>query len=58
MAKENKPLLRGQKGWIGFVRSYRKYIETGSYDTMDWGRGTVKPKKRDKDVMGKEVITF
>ena len=56
MAKANKPLMRRQKGWIGFVRAYKNYIENGSYDDMDWkSGGTKKPKSVTKDVMGKEI---
>ena len=58
MAKENKPLMRNRKGWVGFVRSYRDYIKNGSYDDMKWGEGTKKPKSRTKDEMGKEIIKF
>jgi len=47
--------MRRQKGWIGFVRNYKNYIENGSYDDMDWGEGTKKPKSVEKDAMGKEV---
>lgn len=52
------PILRRQKGWKGFVRSYNNYIENGSYDDMTWGVGTAKPKSREKDVMGKEIIKY
>ena len=55
MAKENKALMRRTKGWIGFVRSYNNYIKNGSYDVMDWGSGTKKPKSVTIDKMGKET---
>jgi hypothetical protein len=56
MAKENRPLMRRQKGWIGFVRSYKKYVEEGSYDDMDWNTGgTTKPKSVERDKMGKII---
>lgn len=56
MAKENRPLMRRQKGWIGYVRSYKKYVEEGNYDKMDWTTGgTTKPKSVEKDVMGKII---
>jgi hypothetical protein len=54
MAKENKPLMRRQKGWIGFVRHYKNYIENGSYDDMDWSNGA-KPKEETRDKMGKII---
>ena len=38
--------LSKQKGWIGFVRDYRKYIETSSYDDIKW----------DKKSKAKEVV--
>ena len=52
---DNKPLMRRQKGWIGFVRSYNKYINSGGYEKIKWGVGTLKPKEITKDSMGKEV---
>jgi len=55
MAKENRPLMRRQKGWIGFVRSYKKYIEEGSYDEVDWGKRTKEPKSEERDKMGKII---
>ena len=55
MAKENKPLLRRQKGWPGFVRSYKNYIENGFYDEVKWGKRTKEPKEETKDVMGKII---
>ncbi len=55
MAKENRPLLRRQKGWTGYVRSYRNYIENGSYDMMKWGEGTSKPKSVEVTPMGKII---
>jgi len=55
VAKENKALMRRTKGWKGYVRSYNNYIENGSYDVMDWGTGTQKPKSVTKDKMGKEI---
>lgn len=58
MAKENKPLLRRMKGWTGFVRSYNNYIENGSYDTMEWGKGTKKPKTIETDKMGKVIMKW
>lgn len=27
-----------RKGWIGFVRSYRKFVEESSYDDIKWGK--------------------
>lgn len=54
MALSSKnPVLRRQKGWIGFVRSYKNYIENGSYDDIKWDK-----KKAKKDVMGKEIIKY
>ena len=55
MAEENKPILRRQKGWRGYVQSYNNYITNGSYDDMDWGKGTKDPKRVTKDAMGKEI---
>ena len=55
MAKENRSLMRRQKGWKGFVRSYKNYVENGHYDEVKWGEGTKKPKSVTKDIMGKEV---
>lgn len=58
MAKETKPLLRRQKGWPGFVRSYRNYIENGSYDQVKWGKRTKEPKSVEKTPMGKIIYKF
>lgn len=55
---DNNPVLRRQKGWKGFVRSYNNYIKNGSYDNVKWGKGTIKPKERTKDIMGKEIIKY
>lgn len=56
--RDKKPLMRRQKGWIGFVRSYKKYIESGNYDEIKWGEGTVKPKDVEVDHMGKKTYRF
>ena len=54
MAKENRPTMRNQKGWIGYVRS--DYINNQNHDKIDWTTGgTQKPKAVEKDIMGKEV---
>ena len=55
MAKENRPLMRRQKGWIGYVRSYKKYIEEGSYDNVTWGKRTKEPESEIRDKMGKII---
>ena len=52
---DNKPLMRRQKGWIGFVRNYKKYINSGGYEKVKWGAGTLKPKEVVKTPMGKEI---
>jgi len=49
--------MRRQKGWIGFVRGYKKYIEEGKYDDITWGTGS-KAKEVTKDVMGKITYKF
>lgn len=38
-----------RKGWIGFVRSYKEVIGNGNWEKVDWGEGTKKPKKVEKD---------
>lgn len=54
MAKENRPTMRKQKGWIGYVRS--DYINNENHDKIDWTTGgTKKPKAVEKDIMGKEI---
>lgn len=58
MAQENKPLMRRQKGWIGFVRSYKNYIENGTYDQVKWGTGTKAPASVEVDKMGKKIYKF
>jgi len=58
MAKENKPLLRRQKGWPGFVRSYKNYIENGHYDEVEWGDRTLEPKEVTVDKMGKKIYKW
>jgi len=50
--------MRRQKGWIGFVRSYKNYIENGSYDDVKWGKGTKDPKEVNTDAMGKTIYKF
>jgi len=50
--------MRRQKGWIGFVRSYNNYVENSSYDSMTWGKGTMKAKEVTKDEMGKITYKF
>ena len=55
MAKENKPLLRRQKGWPGFVHGYKKFIETVDWDSIKWGERTKNPKSEEKDSMGKII---
>jgi len=47
--------MRRQKGWIGFVRNYKKYINSGGYEKVKWGAGTLKPKEVVKTPMGKEI---
>jgi len=54
MAKENRPLLRGRKGWIGFVRDYNKWLESDGYENIEWDK-TSKAKSVKKDLMGKEI---
>lgn len=49
--------LRKQKGWIGFVRSYKEVTENGNWEKVDWGKGTKKPKKVEKDG-NRTVYTF
>jgi hypothetical protein len=58
MAKENKALLRRNKGWKGFVHSYKNYIENGSYDDMKWGKGTKEPVSIETTKMGKVIIKW
>ena len=56
--KPQKALMRRQKGWIGFVRSYKNYIENGGYDDVRWGKGTKDPKEVTTDAMGKTIYKF
>jgi hypothetical protein len=58
MAKENKSVMRRQKGWIGFVRNYKNYIENGSYDEVKWGDRTLEPKEVTRDPMGKIIYKW
>lgn len=51
----NKTPMYRKKGWIGFVRSYKNYVENGNYDQIKWGDRTKEPKEIIKDVMGKEI---
>lgn len=55
---DNNPVLRRQKGWKGFVRSYNNYIANGSYDKMKWGKGTKEPKEVIVTTMGKQIIKY
>ena len=55
MAKENRPLMRRQKGWIGYVRSYKKYVDEGHYDDVTWGKRTKEPEYEIRDKMGKII---
>ena len=54
-ARSKASPMRRQKGWIGFVRSYKNYITNGAYDNIKWGERTLEPKEIIKDVMGKEI---
>jgi len=49
--------LRKQKGWIGYVRDYRKYIDTGAYDDIEWNENT-KAQKVETNKNGKIIYTF
>ena len=53
-ARKGSPMRR-QKGWIGFVRSYKNYVENGQYDRIVWGDRTKEPKEVIKTEMGKEI---
>ena len=55
MAKENRPLMRRQKGWIGYCRlDHAKLNE--EWQKVDWTTGgTKKAKEVTKDAMGKEI---
>ena len=55
MAKENRPTLRGRKGWIGFVRDYKKFTDTVDWDSIEWDKKKSKCKSVEKDSMGKEI---
>ena len=54
----NKPLLRRQKGWYGFVHNYPNYVKNVDWDKIEWGKGTEKPKSVEVDAMGKQTIKF
>ena len=54
----NKALMRRQKGWIGFVRSYKNYIEHGNYDNMKWDTKMAKASSVTVDEMGKITYKF
>ena len=54
-ARSKTSPMRRQKGWTGFVRSYRNYIENGGYDKVKWGNRTSNPKKITRTAMGKEI---
>lgn len=54
MAKENRPLMRNRKGWIGFVRDYSKWVASDGYEKIEWDEKS-KAKSVTKDVMGKEI---
>jgi hypothetical protein len=50
MAKENKPLLRNQKGWRGYVRDFNNYCD--AYDDVEWNgtaSGSTKKKEKQND---------
>jgi hypothetical protein len=49
--------MRKQKGWIGYVRDYRKYIDTGNYDNIEWDKET-SAKKVEEKKDGRKVYTF
>ena len=53
--ESNRPpvSLSKQKGWIGFVRDYRKYIETSSYDDIKWDK---KSKAKEVETNGNTTI--
>ena len=57
MAKENRPMMRRTKGWIGYVRSFNEYCDNGNYDDIDWSD---KPETKSvvTDHMGKKIYKF
>jgi hypothetical protein len=57
MAKENKPLLRNQKGWRGYVRDFNNYCD--AYDDVEWnGTASGSTKKKEVKKGNKTIITF
>ena len=57
---QTKGLMRRRKGWIGFVRGYKKYIKDSNYDCINWDSNTCREtvKEVTQDAMGKITYKF
>jgi hypothetical protein len=55
---QTKALLRRRKGWPGFVRDYKKFIDTVDWDKIKWDGGDKLPKSVTTDAMGKKTYTY
>ena len=55
---QTKALMRRRKGWVGFVRDYKKFTDTVDWDKIDWGTGSKAPKSVKTDAMGKKTYTY
>jgi len=58
MAKENRPLMRNQKGWIGYCRmDHKKMLR--EWAKVDWSTGgTKEPKEVLTDIHGKTTTKW
>ena len=52
--------MRRRKGWIGFVRGYKKYIKDSNYDKINWDSNTCRESVKEvtQDAMGKITYKF
>ena len=53
----NKPILRRQKGWYGFVHGYNDFIKNVDWDKIEFD-GKSGAKEKNTDVMGKTIYKY
>ena len=54
-----RPMLRGRKGWKGFVWGYPKWVkacEEGRWDAVEWGKDGDKSGAKSIEKVGNKTI--
>jgi hypothetical protein len=58
--RNQKPLLRGRKGWKGFVHGYGDWLKAtedeGRWDAVDWGKDGEKSGAKEIVKEGNKII--